>query len=136
MYEILHGYKPFELDETNNEVEMRESFFGTNPKELILREDLSSTCKDLLKKLLTIDSKERITIDELEIHPFLRKQQHSNNVHMYKYFIITILLLFFCLVLLLILYNHGFFLFSPSTNIIHSDLLKYLRGTHPHHNKL
>ena len=125
MYEILHGYKPFEIDETNSEEEMRESFFGTNPKELILREDLSSTCKDLLKKLLTIDSKERITIDELEIHPFLRKQ-HSNSVHLFKYSIITILLLFFFLILLFILYNQGFFLFTPSTNITHSDLLKYL----------
>lgn len=78
MYELLHGYAPFEGDNTT---EVRKSM-ETGEVELSPR--LSTEVSDLIEKILRVNPKSRILIPEIENHPWMNKQLARNSLMMLK----------------------------------------------------
>ena len=81
MYQMFHGYTPFkgscERETINNVIK----------GEFTMSETIDEDAKDLIKKLLTIDSKERIgmqSIEEITRHKGLHKVDFSVQSHFCK----------------------------------------------------
>ena len=94
LYEMIHGYSPFRAHYCVKDAKsaMTEIFMNIKSNNYIINKNISEECVDIIDKLLTIDPKKRIKIDELFIHPWVvnkekeyfpsssRKNQSINDV--------------------------------------------------------
>lgn len=71
LYAMVCGYLPFEGK--NNDVLYKKVCEG----KFEIPERLSSSCKDLIKKILTINPQKRIHIEDIKHHPFLQSSMAS-----------------------------------------------------------
>ena len=101
LYILLSGTLPFSFkntsfffeqsDETlidedkNNSVELQYNIINKDPKEI---ENISDEAKDLLKKILRKNPEERITIEEILNHPWM-KDTSNKNLDNNKYHLFT-----------------------------------------------
>ena len=71
LYEMIHGYSPFRahyfLRDAKNA--MKEIFMNIKNNNYVIERNISEECIDLIDKLLTIDPKKRIKINEIFLHP-------------------------------------------------------------------
>lgn len=79
LYAMVCGYLPFD---DNNHEKLFEKILQCNvefPNETDVT--ISPECKDLIKKILTPISKQRISLEEIKLHPFLSSgiEQYKNN---------------------------------------------------------
>ena len=74
LYAMVCGYLPFE--DKNNDKLYKKILSG----KFDLPNRLSHDCKDLIKKILTVNPKNRINIQDIKNHPFLI--QNFRNYHM------------------------------------------------------
>ena len=79
LYAMVCGYLPFE--DKNNEKLYKKILSG----KFELPNRLSHDCKDLIKKILTVNPKNRIGIEGIKNHPFLI--QSFNNYHIDEFYI-------------------------------------------------
>lgn len=68
MYEMLMGEAPIQA-------KSREEIPSAQKNLKPLKEELSENCKDLLLKLLAYDVKDRISFEDLFVHPFIAKEE-------------------------------------------------------------
>ena len=73
LYEMIHGYSPFRahyfLRDAKNA--MKEIFMNIKNNNYVIERNISEECIDLIDKLLTIDPKKRIKINEIFLHPWV-----------------------------------------------------------------
>ena len=73
LYEMLHGYSPFRAHKFVKDAKKAqvEIFINIKNNNYTINKDISEECIDLIDKLLTIDTRKRIKIDELFKHPWV-----------------------------------------------------------------
>ena len=74
LYSILAGIFPFR---GNNEAELNKRILNGKFPNI----DVSNDCMDLLKKILTVDPNERITIKEIKNHSWLQNNNVNNKIN-------------------------------------------------------
>ena len=79
LYEIIHGYSPFRAHHFLKDAKsaMTEIFINIKNNNYTIDKDISEDCIDLIDKLLTIDTKKRIKIDELFLHPWVVSKENE-----------------------------------------------------------
>ena len=75
LYELIHGYPPFSSD--NKPTDYQDMLKHITEHGFKIREDISDNCKDILQKMLKVDSKERISIEDILKHPFIKEETGS-----------------------------------------------------------
>ena len=75
LYIIVSGFFPFR---GVNEAELRKNILEGNYPQLF---DISENLKDLINKMLEINPKKRINLDEILIHPWLNDNLNENNIN-------------------------------------------------------
>ena len=78
LYEMIHGYSPFRAHYflKDDKSAMKEIFRNIKSNNYTIDKKISEECIDLIDKLLTIDPKKRIKINELFMHPwFVEKEK-------------------------------------------------------------
>ena len=85
LYEMIHGYSPFRAHYCVKDAKsaMTEIFMNIKSNNYTINKNISEECIDLIDKLLTIDPKKRIKIDELFIHPWVvnkEKEYFPNSI--------------------------------------------------------
>ena len=84
LYAMVTGFFPFR---GVNETQLHENILsGLYPNPLDISEDL----KDLLKRILNVNPKERITLEQILEHPWLNKDNNNNNYYKNKDFNINL----------------------------------------------
>ena len=78
LYELIHGYNPFDTEEKQKEKLniLVHNIINENYK---INENVSKECKDLIEKMLEKDPKKRIKIEEILIHPFIINNKYLNK---------------------------------------------------------
>ena len=73
LYEMIHGYSPFRAHYFLKDAKsaMKEIFMNIKNNNYVIERNISEECKDLIDKLLTIDQKKRIKINEIFLHPWV-----------------------------------------------------------------
>ena len=73
LYEMIHGYSPFRANYflKDSKSAMKEIFMNIKNNNYIIERNISIECIDLIDKLLTIDPKKRIKINEIFLHPWI-----------------------------------------------------------------
>ena len=73
LYEMIHGYSPFRAHYFVKDAKsaMTEIFINIKNNNYTINKEISEECIDLIDKLLTIDTKKRIKIGELFLHPWV-----------------------------------------------------------------
>jgi len=73
LYEMIHGYSPFRAHYYVKDAKsaMTEIFINIKNNNYTINKDISDECIDLIDKLLTTDTKQRIKIGELFLHPWV-----------------------------------------------------------------
>ena len=73
LYEMIHGYSPFRANYflKDSKSAMKEIFMNIKNNNYIIERNISAECIDLIDKLLTIDPKKRIKINEIFLHPWV-----------------------------------------------------------------
>ena len=73
LYEMIHGYSPFRANYflKDSKSAMKEIFMNIKNNNYIIERNISTECIDLIDKLLTIDPKKRIKINEIFLHPWV-----------------------------------------------------------------
>jgi len=73
LYELIHGYSPFRAKvNKNTEQEYIEIFRNIVKYNLKIEKDISESCADLIKKLLSPDSKNRLKVRDIFFHPWVQ----------------------------------------------------------------
>ncbi|KAI3630204.1 hypothetical protein MIR68_011639 [Amoeboaphelidium protococcarum] len=76
LYTLLCGYAPFESDNAGN---VKETLNKIKSGQFSIPSFLSFNASDLVKRMLTIDPADRITIDEIKTHPFVLSASISSH---------------------------------------------------------
>ena len=88
LYEMIHGYSPFRAHHLIKDAKsaMTEIFINIKNNNYTINKNISKECIDLIDKLLTIDTKKRIKIDELFLHPWVvnKEKEYFPNFHRAK----------------------------------------------------
>ena len=73
LYEMIHGYSPFRAHYFLKDAKsaMKEIFMNIKNNNYVIERNISEECVDLIDKLLTIDQKKRIKINEIFLHPWV-----------------------------------------------------------------
>ena len=73
LYEMIHGYSPFRAHYFVKDAKsaMKEIFMNIKNNNYVIERNISKECIDLIDKLLTIDQKKRIKINEIFLHPWV-----------------------------------------------------------------
>ncbi|MCQ2816150.1 MAG: protein kinase, partial [archaeon] len=74
LFEMTHGYSPF-VGEKAKGRDMHSIFNNINKGNFSIKEDLSEECKNLITKLLKIDSSERMKINEIFEDPWVKMHE-------------------------------------------------------------
>ena len=75
LYEMIHGYCPFNSNNNNKNNSILNKIINENFK---IKKDISNECKDLIYKMLEKDYKKRINIEQIINHQFMIKKFSSN----------------------------------------------------------
>ena len=79
LYEMIHGYSPFRAHNSNLVQDAKsaqvEIFVNIKNNKYTIDKDISEECIDLISKLLTTDTRKRIKIGDLFIHPWVLKKE-------------------------------------------------------------
>ena len=77
LYEMIHGYSPFRAHYflKDDKSAMKEIFRNIKSNNYTIDKKISEECIDLIDKLLTIDPKKRIKINELFRHPWVVEKE-------------------------------------------------------------
>ena len=77
LYEMIHGYSPFRANHFIKDAKKAqvEIFINIKNNNYSINKNISEECVDLISKLLTTDTKKRIKIDELFMHPWIRNKE-------------------------------------------------------------
>ena len=76
LYEMTHGYSPFSVREKVDNT-AKAIFDNINNLNYAIHKNLSEECKDLLHRMLDIDSRSRIKINEIFEHPWIKKNENE-----------------------------------------------------------
>ena len=76
LYEMTHGYSPFSVREKVDNT-AKAIFDNINNLNYAIYKNLSEECKDLLHRMLDIDSRSRIKIKEIFEHPWIKKNENE-----------------------------------------------------------
>ena len=73
LYEMIHGYSPFRAHCFLKDAKsaMKEIFRNIKSNNYVIERNISNECIDLIDKLLTIDPKKRIKVNEIFLHPWV-----------------------------------------------------------------
>ena len=73
LYGMIHGYSPFRAHHFQKDAKsaMKEIFMNIKNNNYVIERNISEECIDLIDKLLTIDQKKRIKINEILLHPWV-----------------------------------------------------------------
>jgi serine/threonine protein kinase len=73
LYEMIHGYSPFRASRFVKDAKKAqvEIFINIKNNNYTINKKMSKECIDLIDKLLTTDTKKRIKIDQLFMHPWV-----------------------------------------------------------------
>ena len=73
LYEMIHGYSPFRANFflKDSKSAKKEIFMNIKNNNYIIERNISDECIDLIDKLLTIEPKKRIKINEIFLHPWV-----------------------------------------------------------------
>ena len=73
LYEMIHGYSPFRAHYFLKDAKsaMKEIFMNIKSNNYVIERNISKECIDLIDKLLTIDPKKRIKVNEIFLHPWV-----------------------------------------------------------------
>ena len=85
LYEILHGYSPFRsLDNKNDDENQKEIFKNIMDYKYNIDDKLylSKECIDMIHKLLEFNCKKRIKINEIFLHPWVKKFEKNYKADM------------------------------------------------------
>ena len=79
LYEMLHGYPPFKSINKDKKFNFEELRKNVNKEdfEIDMNLNLSVECIDLIYQLLDNDSNQRIKIDEILFHPWIKKYENK-----------------------------------------------------------
>lgn len=72
-YEFCCGFPPFEAE--NND----ETYKRIRAIDLKFPDHMSNEVRDLIRRILTYDPSERLTIEQIENHPWILKYAHQNK---------------------------------------------------------
>ena len=77
LYEMIHGYSPFRANHFVKDAKKAqvEIFINIKNNNYTINKEISEDCIDLISKLLTTDTKKRIKIDELFMHPWITNKE-------------------------------------------------------------
>ena len=77
LYEMIHGYSPFRAHYFLKDAKsaMKEIFRNIKSNNYSIDKNISKECIDLIDQLLTTDTKKRIKINELFMHPWVKKKE-------------------------------------------------------------
>ena len=77
LYEMIHGYSPFRAHYFLKDAKsaMKEIFRNIKSNNYSIDKNISKECIDLIDQLLTTDTKKRIKINELFLHPWVKKKE-------------------------------------------------------------
>ena len=78
LYEMIHGYCPFNSNNNNKNNSILNKIINENFK---IKKDISNECKDLIYKMLEKDYKKRINIEQILNHQFMIK--NKKNIQKY-----------------------------------------------------
>lgn len=78
LYIMVVGYFPF----VGSQEELRKNIVHSRPK---FPKEVSRECKDLIKRMLAKDAKDRITLEELKRHPWFLKSLDYYDFDSYNY---------------------------------------------------
>ena len=80
LFAMVYGYLPF--DDKDNE-KLFHKILKCNltfpPNEKIF---ISNECKDLIKKIIRVNPKERISLDDIKKHPFITRNNNISNINL------------------------------------------------------
>lgn len=74
LYEMTHGYSPF-IPQKISKNSRKEIFENINNLNYKIRKNLTDECIDLIHRLLTVKPEERIKIDEIFEHPWVKVRE-------------------------------------------------------------
>ncbi|KAF1851741.1 serine/threonine-protein kinase-like protein GIN4 [Cucurbitaria berberidis CBS 394.84] len=77
LYVLLTGTPPFNY--SGEDRHLKNLFQDIAAAKYVMPDGLSREAQDLIKRILVVDPKRRIGLDEIWNHPFLRKYQHELN---------------------------------------------------------
>ena len=77
LYEMIHGYSPFRAHFFLKDAKsaMKEIFMNIKNNNYTIDRKISKECINLIDKLLTIDPKKRIKVNEIFLHPWVVKYE-------------------------------------------------------------
>ena len=77
LYEMIHGYSPFRALHFLKDAKsaMKEIFRNIKSNNYSIDKNISKECIDLIDQLLTSDTKKRIKINELFMHPWVKAKE-------------------------------------------------------------
>ena len=79
LYELIHGYPPFRGKSTD------QKFNEILNNNFSISESCSAECKDIIRKLLRPNPKERADFEEIFIHPFIMKFEGEFGIKVSSY---------------------------------------------------
>ncbi|KAF1943109.1 serine/threonine-protein kinase-like protein GIN4 [Clathrospora elynae] len=77
LYVLLTGTPPFNY--SGEDRHLKNLFRDISEGKYVMPDNISSEAQDLIKKILVVDPKRRIGLDDIWNHPFLRKYQQELN---------------------------------------------------------
>ena len=85
LYELVHGYSPFIIKDNDNRnvmIEYKDILENIKDKGIKFEVNVSELCKDLICKMLEVDGKKRIGIDDIIKHPFVLGNVHIQQMNL------------------------------------------------------
>ena len=73
---MTHGYSPF-VGEKGKGHDMHSIFNNINNRNFTIKANISQECKNLISKMLTLDSTKRMKINEVFEDPWVKKFEDS-----------------------------------------------------------
>jgi serine/threonine protein kinase len=85
LYEMVQGVSPFKpINCTNHEEEYNEILKNINKNSLTFEKNVSKSCEDLIRKMLSIDKNDRIKIKEIFSHAWVVGFEKEMNEELKK----------------------------------------------------
>ncbi|RMZ71023.1 serine threonine- kinase GIN4 [Pyrenophora seminiperda CCB06] len=77
LFVLLTGTPPFNY--SGDDRHLKHLFRDITEAKYVMPDNISREAQDLIKKILVVDPKRRISLEEIWVHPFLRKYQQELN---------------------------------------------------------
>ena len=80
LFELIHGFSPFVFNNNYNQFNIHDVFNNIKNHSFTFKKNISPECKDLIQKMLEFNSKDRISIEDIFQHDFIKLYSKECNI--------------------------------------------------------